>query len=147
MDTGVYTAANAMLAQFDIENSTADNLSNMETPGYKSQQAVLQDFSSVLAGTESGSGQPVSFLANAVGSVGQAPTVRDYGLDSSMGAPKHTGSPLDVMIDGNAFFTVQSGGQTLLTRNGNFQRSATGDLITSRGVSCSGLDRQADRGA
>lgn len=133
MDTGVYTAANAMLAQFNIETNIADNLSNMETPGYKAHQGVLQDFSSVLAGTSTASDNTVSLEVNTVGAVGSAPTVRDYGLNLSMGAPKHTGSPLDVMIDGNAFFTVQSGTQTLLTRNGNFQRAADGDLITSQG--------------
>lgn len=133
MDTGVYTAANAMLAQFNIENNIADNLANMETPGYKTHQAVLQEFSSVLAGTNTSYDQPVSFQTLNVGNVGQAPTVRDYGLDLSMGSPRHTGSPLDAMIDGNGFFTVQSGGQVLLTRNGNFQRSATGDLVTGQG--------------
>ena len=133
MDTGVYTSANAMLAQFNIENEIADNLANMQTPGFKTRQAVQQDFSSVLAGTASGYGQPVDQQASPVGYVGQAPTIRDYGLDLSMGAPKHTGSPLDVMIDGNAFFTVQSAGQTLLTQNGNFQRAADGYLITDKG--------------
>ena len=133
MDTGVYTAANAMLAQFNIENSIADNLANMDTPGYKTRQGVLQDFSQVLAGANSGFGAPVSLQANLVGNVSQAPAILDYGLDLSMGAPKHTGAPLNAMIDGNAFFTVQSSSQTLLTRNGSFQRSAAGYLITDQG--------------
>ena len=133
MDTGVYTAASAMLAQFNIENNISDNLANMNTPGYKAQQGVLQDFSQVLAGTTNAYGEPVSSQASLVGNTGQAPTVRDYGLDLSMGAPKHTGSSLDLMVAGNAFFKVKSGTQTLLTRNGNFQRSATGDLITNNG--------------
>ena len=133
MDTGVYTSANAMLAQFNIENEIADNLANLQTPGFKARQGVLQDFSSVLAGTASGYGEPVNLQATPVGYAGEAPTVRDYGLDLSMGAPRHTGSPLDAMIDGNGFFTVQSAGQTLLTRDGNFQRAADGYLTTDQG--------------
>jgi flagellar basal-body rod protein FlgF len=133
MDSGLYTAANGMLTQFNVENNVSDNLANLQTPGYKGRLAVVQDFQQVLASTATGDGLQASYAAHTVGSLDQAPQVRDYGLDLSMGTPKHTGSPLDVMIAGNAFFTVKAGNQTLLTRNGNFHRDANGNLLTDKG--------------
>jgi flagellar basal body rod protein FlgG len=44
-----------------------------------------------------------------------------------------TGNPLDVAIGGNGFLTVQSGQDTLYTRDGGFHLTSTGQLVTSQG--------------
>ena len=38
-----------------------------------------------------------------------APLISGYGLDLGQGNPHQTGSPLDLMIAGNGYFTVRNG--------------------------------------
>jgi len=132
VDTGIYSSAAAMYAEFNTENNISDNLSNLQTPGFKEKSSVLQDFTAVLSST-AGDQNGVAGAETAVGNFGYAPTVKDYGLNLAQGAPKYTGSPLDLMVVGNGFFRVQAGNQTLLTRNGNFHRAANGQLQTVEG--------------
>ena len=54
-------------------------------------------------------------------------------LDLSQGAIQKTGNPLDVAIQGSAFFAVQTPNGVMYTRNGGFQVSSTGQLVTQAG--------------
>jgi flagellar basal body rod protein FlgG len=51
----------------------------------------------------------------------------------SPGAVQHTGNPLDVAIDGNAFLVVQTARGQRYTRNGSLSITGTGQLVTSNG--------------
>jgi flagellar basal body rod protein FlgG len=51
----------------------------------------------------------------------------------SPGGLKHTGNPLDVAIDGDAFLVVQTARGERYTRNGALQINAQGQLATSTG--------------
>ena len=132
MDTGIYSSATGMYAEYNTENNISDNLANLQTPGFKEKSSVLQDFTAVLYNS---AGDPTGTIGTetAIGNFGYAPTVRDYGLNLAQGAPKYTGSPLDLMVVGNGFFRARAGNQTLLTRNGNFHRAANGQLQTVEG--------------
>jgi len=131
MDSGMYTSAISMLDQFNTENSISDNLSNLQTPGYKTRTPVLESFSQTLL--SSAQGLDTGTNSTVIGQFATAPQIHNYGLDLGQGTPRSTGAPLDTMIVGNAFFTVRSGSQTLLTRNGSFQRGANGLLMTASG--------------
>lgn len=133
MDSGYFTSAVGMLDGFNVENNISDNLSNMQTPGFKERSAVLQDFTRVLYNTQQQLGLAPAAVTAPIGQFGLAPVIGHYGLNLAQGTPRYTGSPLDLMIVGNAFFQVRAGGQTLLTRNGSLQRSAAGLLITNEG--------------
>jgi flagellar basal body rod protein FlgG len=133
MDDGLYIASSAMLTQFNVENNISDNLANLQTPGYKGHTPVLEDFLQVLQSSQDGEGPGVSTLPLSLGSIGQAPVIRDLGLDLAQGTPHYTGATFDTMIVGNGFFTVKSGTRTLLTRNGNFHLTAMGALVTNEG--------------
>lgn len=132
MDTGIYSSAAGMYAEFNSENNISDNLANLQSPGFKEKSAVLQDFTTALYNSQ-GELNGVAGVATPIGNFGYAPTVRDYGLNLAQGTPKYTGSPLDLMVVGNGFFRVRAGNQTLLTRNGNFHRAANGQLQTVEG--------------
>jgi flagellar basal body rod protein FlgG len=54
-------------------------------------------------------------------------------LDTSVGAINETGRDLDVAIEGQGFFVVQTPAGTRYTRNGHFVRSAAGQLTTDDG--------------
>ncbi len=54
-------------------------------------------------------------------------------VDLGQGAMEKTGNNLDLAIDGSGFFVVQTSQGPLYTRNGAFQVSSRGQLITSSG--------------
>jgi flagellar basal body rod protein FlgG len=54
-------------------------------------------------------------------------------LDLSQGSLQKTGNNLDLAIQGPAFFVVQTANGPMYTRNGSFQVSITGQLITPAG--------------
>jgi flagellar basal-body rod protein FlgG len=53
--------------------------------------------------------------------------------DFSQGGMKHTGSPLDVAIDGRGFFEIATPQGTRLTRVGSFTLDGNGQLVTKEG--------------
>lgn len=124
MDSGLYAACTALMARTDALDTIASNLANSSTGGFRARHTT---FSSVLAG----SGQHLSSELNV--------DTNSYGLlsgsrlDMQAGSLEHTGGDLDVGIDGPGFFTVQTKQGPAYTRNGNFQLSPTGQLITATG--------------
>ena len=133
MDSGFYTSAVGMLNQFNVEDSISNNLANMQTPGFKGRVASVEDFSQTLLSSQNAYGATVQNVQTPIGKIALPPVIQSYGLDLSQGAPRYTGVPLNMMVAGNGFFTVQNGTQTVLTRDGSFHRSATGALLTAAG--------------
>jgi len=124
MDSGYYAACTALAARTQALDTIANNLANANTPGYRAEHNV---FSAVLASTASDFG---SGLNNAVNNYG---IMSGTSLDLSQGALQKTGNNLDLAIQGPAFFVVQTANGPMYTRNGSFQVSATGQLITPAG--------------
>jgi flagellar basal-body rod protein FlgF/flagellar basal-body rod protein FlgG len=66
-------------------------------------------------------------------------TVNNYGLlggdqlSQAQGALQTTGNPLDLAIEGQGFFQVQTSNGLRYTRDGSFHRSSNGQLVTSAG--------------
>ena len=124
MDSGYYAACTALAARTQALDTIANNLANANTPGYRAEHNV---FSSVLAATANDSG---SGLSNAVNNFG---IMSGTTLDLSQGSLQKTGNNLDLAIQGPAFFVVQTANGPMYTRNGSFQVSITGQLITPAG--------------
>jgi flagellar basal-body rod protein FlgF len=65
--------------------------------------------------------------------------VNNYGLiggdrlNLSQGALEQTGNPLDLAIEGEGFFMVQTPQGQRYTRDGGFHRTPTGQLVTEAG--------------
>jgi flagellar basal-body rod protein FlgF len=102
----------------------ANNIANIDTDGFKSDNALFGQYLMPHADDQSFAGrdQRVSYVQD-----------RASWIDMSPGAIEHTGNPLDVAIDGNAYFTVQTARGQRYTRNGAFSINATGQLVTSEG--------------
>jgi flagellar basal-body rod protein FlgF len=54
-------------------------------------------------------------------------------IDYSQGAIQKTGNPLDVAINGEGFFAVQTQGNIVYTRKGDFTVASDGKLVTTLG--------------
>jgi len=124
MDSGYYAASTALVSRTQALDTIANNLANASTVGYRAEQNV---FSSVLA--EAG-GAPDSDLNQAINNYG---ILSGTILDQSQGALQKTGNNLDLAIQGSGFFVVQTADGPMYTRNGSFQVSGKGQLITAAG--------------
>jgi flagellar hook protein FlgE len=111
-------------------NTIANNLANMNTTGYKSKSVSFSDLFYQQIG-EAGSGDPIQR--------GSGTQVASIETDFSNGSPNSTGVDTNVALQGNGFFVVSDGGNTLLTRAGDFSLDQNGNLITADGLSVMGF--------
>ena len=116
--TGLESASTAL-------NTIANNLSNMNTTAFKSQEVTFSDLFYQQIGN-SGSGNPLQ--------VGAGTQVGATSTDFTEGSINATGNAADVALDGNGFFVLQNGGGELYTRDGSFTLSSTGVLTSQSGL-------------
>ncbi|MBP9613758.1 MAG: flagellar basal-body rod protein FlgG [Sulfurospirillum sp.] len=133
MIRSLYTAATGMIAQQTQIDTTSNNISNVNTIGYKKQRAEFADLMYQVmeyAGTAT-SGTSVSPTGIEVG-LGVRPTA--IAKIFTQGNFKETGNPLDMAITGNGFFQIQlPDGTTGYTRNGSFKLDNEGNVVNSDG--------------
>ena len=103
---------------------SSQNISNLSTPGYK--RAV--SFESVL--DPQGASVDGYDTASNIG----ADTDVKVAVDTTAGQQMNTGNPGDLAILGAGFFSVKAtSGSLLYTRQGQFQRDASGHLVNAQG--------------
>jgi flagellar basal-body rod protein FlgF/flagellar basal-body rod protein FlgG len=124
MDSGLYAACAALMARTDALDTIANNMANSSTGGFRARHNT---FSSVLASYGQNLNSQLNIDTNHYGLQGLSH------LDMETAPLETTGNPLDVAIDGSAFFTVQTAGGLAYTRNGQFHVSTSGQLVTSNG--------------
>jgi flagellar basal-body rod protein FlgF len=124
VNSGLYAACAGLRARVQHLDLVGNNLANVNTTGYRAQQPT---FSSLLALR---TGAPQSQLNTAINDFS---VMQDSRVDLLSGNLERTGNQLDLAIEGNAFFSVQTRGGVLYTRNGGFRTSPTGQLVTSEG--------------
>ncbi len=132
MSRALQIASTGMRAQERKIESTANNLANMNTDGFKRTDARFAD---LMYQTVRSAGAQTSddSKAPAPTQVGLGTTLTATVRDFSQGAAKHTGNNLDLMIEGNGFFGVLRNNEVLYTRNGALRTDANGMLVTTDG--------------
>ncbi|HLJ47626.1 MAG TPA: flagellar hook basal-body protein [Bryobacteraceae bacterium] len=128
MDPISVMAAGGIRTRMQTLDLLANNLANAATSGYKGDKEFYSLFSSKSA--EAGDDD---------GYLPKLPSVDHHWTDFSQGLLETTGNPLDMALSGDGFFTINGPSGPLYTRNGGFQRSATGTLITSEGYPVASL--------
>jgi flagellar basal-body rod protein FlgF len=123
MDSGYYAAMAGWVARTQALDTAASNLANAQTPGYRAEREF---FRSVLLGPDALDSQ----LGRTVNNFGLLGGDR---LSMAQGAIEQTGNPLDLAIEGQGFFMVQSPDGIRYTRDGSFHRVQSGQLVTRRG--------------
>jgi flagellar basal-body rod protein FlgF/flagellar basal-body rod protein FlgG len=123
MDSGYYAAMTGLVARTQALDIAATNLANAQTPGYRAEQEY---FRSVLLGPDATDSQ----LGRTVNNFGLLGGDR---LNLAQGALEQTGNPLDLAIEGQGFFQVQTPNGPRYTRDGSFHRTPRGLLATESG--------------
>jgi flagellar basal-body rod protein FlgG len=135
MNPALWAAKTGLDAQQTRMTVTSNNLANVNTNGYKKGRAVFEDLlyqnqRQVGAATSQDTQLP-SGLHVGTG-VRVVATEKTY----TQGNLTQTGNSLDVAINGRGFIQVLMPDGTLgYTRDGSFQLSAQGELVTSSGYS------------
>lgn len=107
-----------------------NNLSNINTPGFKPDTPVLRQRDPV----SEEDGVPFLPSNSLLERLGAGATPAFNRISFQQGAVEPTGSPLDAAIDGDGFFLVRTGGNgnadsIRLTRDGRFTLDAEGRLV------------------
>lgn len=129
MSYGQYISAAGAQAQNHRLQVLSHNLANVETTGYKPQQAVMQARFAELI--EEGEAIPGTGDVNDIGGgVTIQPTVTQY----EEGVLRKTGNKTDLAIsDAQTFFVIERDGKQVLTRAGDFVFDNSGRFINQRG--------------
>jgi flagellar basal-body rod protein FlgF len=113
----------------------ANNLANSSTSGYKKDNYAFQDTFQRFAHDYLVDAKPYVQAENIWPKpyIQARPRLAGQYSDMTQGSMQVTGNPLDVALVGEGFFKVRTPKGDFLTRNGSFQLSADGRLITEQG--------------
>jgi len=135
---GVYTALSGAMAQSLKLDTIANNIANVNTPAFKRDQQVFNEF--LTANEKPPTVIQVPRIPASIESFydmqgGDKSFVDSKGTftDFSQGSLRRTGNPLDLAIDGKGFFEVATPQGVRLTRSGNFTLDGNGRLVTKDG--------------
>ena len=134
MNLSLYSAATGMEAQQLNLNTIANNLANVNTPGFKRSKIEFQDLlyqKPRSVGAEAGGGNVIPTGIE----VGNGSRVAATSKVFTQGQLTATGEKLDIAIQGEGFFEIQRADGTLAyTRDGSFKLSPNGQITTNDGL-------------
>ncbi|MDD3287804.1 MAG: flagellar hook basal-body protein [Alphaproteobacteria bacterium] len=105
----------------------ANNVANVNTTGFKREGVQFDTLVNVPA-----PGEKINFTID-----------RSSYRDASMGPMITTGNPLDLSVQGEGYFPVQTQSGVQYVRGGAFQLNSNGDIITATGDKVLGASDQA----
>lgn len=120
MDNSIYITLSRQLALFRDMDVTSNNIANTNTTGFNAEHMLFN-----------------AYLTKDVSQRKENPMAFDYDIATYRditGGPIHaTGNQLDLAIQGNGFFSVDTPLGKRYTRAGNFQVDGNGTLVTAEG--------------
>jgi len=133
MEPALWAAKTGLDAQQTQMTVTANNLANVATTGFKASRGVFEDLLY----------QNVTQVGSNTSQTTQSPSGLQLGTGVRMvatetintqGSLSQTGNSLDLAVQGRGFFQVLlPSGQLAYTRDGSFQLTSTGQVVTAEG--------------
>ncbi|MFQ5340561.1 MAG: flagellar hook-basal body protein [Anaerolineae bacterium] len=131
MIRGLYAAASGMIMGVLRQGLIAQDVANANTPGYK--QVSLPPTRATQLNLHRLSTAQTTASTPAVGPAGTGVYPAPMETDFGQGVLQSTGRSLDVALEGEGFFQVQTPEGVRFTRDGRFHRDAAGNLVTTQG--------------
>ncbi|MEE9554270.1 MAG: flagellar basal-body rod protein FlgF [candidate division Zixibacteria bacterium] len=119
MIKGIYDSASGMLPRILKQEIYANNMANVNTPGFKKDDIFLEVLTDAVNGS---SDRPW-----------QTRMVDGIYVDFTQGSHQRTNIDTNLALEGDGFFVVNTDQGTRYTRNGNFSVSPDGILIDGKG--------------
>lgn len=121
------SGVSGMLNQQLVLDTTANNLANVNTPGFKASRV---SFSTALIQSQFNGSAPGSSVGGQnPRQVGLGMTTASIDLDMRQGSIQTTGRSLDLAIQGDGFFELSDGTLSLYSRVGSFGFDANDNLV------------------
>ncbi|GAA4189010.1 flagellar hook protein FlgE [Microbacterium oryzae] len=136
----LYSGISGLRSHQTMLDVTGNNIANVNTAGFKGSSVQFEDSLSQLIGNPGIPDDQVGGKNPA--QVGLGVQVAGVQTNFAQGSAQSTGRPTDLMIAGDGFFAVRSGGETLYTRSGGFSFDATGKMVTADGSIVQGWTAQ-----
>ncbi len=124
MDPAYYVAAGSLKARTTQLEVLSNNLANVSTTGFKPERTFFSVFNKARS-----SSRDLPFT----GPVNDGTALAGRGIDMRQGALQLTSGPLDLALEGNAFFTLQTPEGPQVTRDGRFGLGPGGQLQSRDG--------------
>lgn len=121
----LWSAASGMMAQQVNLDTISNNISNINTTGFKTQSMEFKSllYQQIKTKSTDSEGNPKPIGVQVGLGVRNASVTAKF----TQGAALDTGEKYDLFIQGNGFFAVKIAGKTAYTRNGHFNLSAVSD--------------------
>ncbi|MGG7516261.1 flagellar basal-body rod protein FlgF [Allorhizobium undicola] len=119
MQSGMYVSLSSQRALDRRLTTIADNMANMNTVGFRATEVK---FDEVLSKTGNDINAKVAFVSQG----------NDY-LSQRTGEMSRTGNDLDFAVKGDAWMSLETPAGKILTRDGRFTLTDTGELVSVRG--------------
>lgn len=131
MIRGIYTATSALRAATMQQTRLAHNLTNLQTAGFKQLLTTRQAYDLQRVGEYDGDTATLVRALN--GGLEQGLLIPEEVVDFSQGVLEITDRPLDMALQGDGFFRVETEEGERYTRDGSFHRDALGRLVNRDG--------------
>ena len=133
---GIYSSASGMLTYMEQTATTANNLANVDTVGFKRDLLLFNSQPEVDIWRKDDPthlGIDGRQLPKYMGKLSTGNTDTVIHRDHEKGSSVHTGNPLDVYLDGDGFLRLETPQGERYTRNGSLTRDAAGYLADRSG--------------
>ena len=127
----MFSAISGLRAHQTKMDTVANNIANVNTVGFKTQNTVFE--TTLTQVLRSGRGPDATEGGTNPAQVGLGVKLAAITTDFGQGKTQNTGRALDFMIQGDGFFVTENQGQQLYTRAGSFTFDGAGKLITADG--------------
>ena len=144
MIKGIYAAASAMIANMDRQTILSHNISNVDTPGFKTIMVSLDDWINTSVVPQIIDGQAGGILSAVIpfldtdqvsylGELGLGVESKTESMDFTQGSLQVTDETYDFAIEGDGMFRIMTPDGERYTRDGRFIRDSAGMLVTADG--------------
>lgn len=111
-----------------------NNIANVNTVAYKASSVTFSETFYQLTQGASGYNSETGKGGTNAKQIGLGSNLASISTNTTEGANQRTDNAFDLKINGSQYFVVQSNGQQLFTRAGNFKLDDYGNLVTSTGA-------------
>jgi flagellar basal-body rod protein FlgG len=137
MQTGYYSSAAGMVAQFNRLDTISNNLANVNTSGFKEDSVIVGDFMRLYKEArdelpnDNNTKEGAAFINR---TMTRAPQIVDSYTNFSLGTMQKSANTLDFALSKEGlFFAVKTPAGVRLTRDGSFTTNEEGKLVTKQG--------------
>lgn len=131
---GIDIAAKGMMSLIDLQDSTANNIANVNTAGYKKEGLSFRNVYNALIEEPLERNNPKNHDGRLVGEISMGSVTHKLVHEFTQGTLSRTDNPLDLGIEGDGFFKLRTpDGSITYTRNGSFCINSANFLTDMQG--------------